>query len=99
MKNKAEHRKKGTKPPFFRNTTQGKPTLKEPIMTKIVGKKPRKQPIQCWGCGRDHMYRDFPQRGEKGRAAHIVQQVAIVEDMEKNVPRIYVALVNNQAKF
>ena len=32
-----EQRKKGTKPPFFRNTSQGQPTLKEPIMTEPMG--------------------------------------------------------------
>jgi hypothetical protein len=88
MKDKLERRKKGTKSPFFRNTVQGQPTLKEPRMMEIAGKKPRKQPIQCWGCGRDHMHRDCPQRGEKERTVHSVQQAVIVEDMCINVPRI-----------
>jgi hypothetical protein len=99
MKNKVEQRKKGTKPPFFRNTVQGQPTPKEPRMMETVGKKPRKQPIQCWGCGGDHMYRDFPQRGEKERTVHNVQQVVTVEDMGRNVPRIYTALDNKQVEF
>jgi hypothetical protein len=30
MKRKVEQRKKGTKPPFFRNIAQGKPTPKDP---------------------------------------------------------------------
>jgi hypothetical protein len=68
-------------------------------MMEIVGKKPRKQPIQCWGCGGDHMYIDFPQRGEKVRTVHNVQQVATVEDMGRNVPRIYAALDNKQDEF
>jgi hypothetical protein len=66
-KRKIEQRKKGTKPSFFRNTYQGKPTLKEPEMTKTMGKRPRKPPIQCWGCREDHMYRYFPHIGEKVR--------------------------------
>jgi hypothetical protein len=93
-----EQRKKGTKPPFFRNNSQGQPTSKEP-MTETMGKRPRKPPIQCWGCGGDHMYRDFPHRGEKVRIVHNVQQVDTVEDMGRNVPRIYAALDNKQVEF
>ena len=67
---------------------EGKPTSKEPKMTKTVGKNPWKQSIQCWSCGGDHMCRDFPQIGEKVRTVHSVHQVATVEDMAKNIPRI-----------
>jgi hypothetical protein len=42
---------------------------------------------------------DLPQRGDKGRIVHNVQQVMTVEDMGRNVPKIYVALDNIQAKF
>jgi hypothetical protein len=99
MKRKVEQRKKGTKPPFFRNPAQGEPTPKEPKMIEIAGQRPRQQPIQCWGCGGDHMFRDCPQRGEKVRTAHSVQQVATVEDMGRNVPRIYATLDNKQVEF
>jgi hypothetical protein len=94
-----EQRKKGTKPPFFINNSQGQPTPKEPRMTETMGKRPRKPPIQCWGCGGDHMYRDFPHRGEKVRIVHNVQQDETVEDMGRNVPRIYTALDNKQVEF
>jgi superfamily II RNA helicase len=99
MKNKVEQRKKGTKPSFLKNIAQRQPTLKEPRMTVTMGKKPRQQPIQCWGCGGDHMYRDFPQRDEKSTTAHNVQEVVKVEDMGKHVPRIYAALDNKQVEF
>jgi hypothetical protein len=98
-KGKMEQRKKGTKPPFFRNNSQGQPASKEPRMTETMGKRPRKQPIKCWGCEGDHMYRDFPHRGEKVRIVHNVQQVDTVEDMGRNVPRIYAALDNKQVEF
>ena len=62
---KMEQRKKGTKPPFFRNTVQGKPISKETKMIKVMETRPRKQPMKCWGCDKIHMFRDFPQRGEK----------------------------------
>jgi hypothetical protein len=40
------------------------------------------------------MHNYFPQRGDKARTAHSVQQAVTVEDMGRNVPRIYVALDN-----
>jgi hypothetical protein len=45
------------------------------------------------------MFRDCPHRGEKGRTVHNVQQAKTMEDMGKNVPRIYEALDNKQAKY
>jgi hypothetical protein len=45
------------------------------------------------------MFRDCPHRGEKVRIFHNVQQDEIVEDMGRNVPRIYVALDNKQAEY
>jgi hypothetical protein len=99
MKSKVEQRKKGAKPPFFINIVQGQPTPKESKMAEIVEKNPWKQPIQCWICGGDHFHIDFPQRGDKSRTTHNVQQAVKVEDMGKNVPRIYVALDNKQVEF
>jgi hypothetical protein len=45
------------------------------------------------------MYRDCPHKGEKWRIVHNVQQVEIVEDMGRNVPRIYASLDNKQADY
>jgi hypothetical protein len=73
MKSKVEQRKKGTKPPFFRNTTQGQPTSKEPIIIKAMETRPRKHLMKCWGCDINHMFRDCPQRGEKVRTMHSVR--------------------------
>jgi hypothetical protein len=42
------------------------------------------------------MFRDCPHRGEKVRIVHNVQQVETMEDMGRNVPRIYAALNNKQ---
>ena len=91
-----DQRKKGTKPPFFINNPQGQPTSREPKMIETGGQRPRHPPIQCWGCKGDHMFKYFPHRGEKVRIVHNVQQVETVEDMGKNVPRIYAALDNKQ---
>jgi hypothetical protein len=45
------------------------------------------------------MHRDFPQRGDKARTTHSVQQVATVENMGRNVPRIYASSDNKQVEF
>jgi len=45
------------------------------------------------------MYRDCPHIGEKVRTVHNVQQAEIVEDMGRNVPRIYAALDNKKDEF
>jgi hypothetical protein len=41
-------------------------------MIETRGKIPRQPPIQCWGCGGDHMFRDCPHRGEKLRTVYNV---------------------------
>jgi hypothetical protein len=99
MKIKVEQRKKGNMPPFFRNTAQGQPTSKESRMTEAMETRPSQQSIQCWICGRNHLCRDFPQRGDKARTVHNVQQVTTVEDMGRNMPRIYAALENKKVEF
>ena len=43
------------------------------------------------------MYRDCPHIGENVRIVHNIQEVDTVEDMERNVPRIYTALDNKKA--
>jgi hypothetical protein len=96
---KREQRQKGNKPPFFRNNPQGKPSFREHIMDEVGGKRPRKTPIQCWGCKGDHKYRDCPHKSDKVRAVHNVHQDEIVEDMGRSVPRIYASLDNKEVEF
>jgi hypothetical protein len=45
------------------------------------------------------MHRYFPQRGDKTRTVHNVQQVVTVEDMGRNVPRIYESLDKKKIEF
>jgi hypothetical protein len=61
--------------------------------------RPRQPPIQCWGCKGDHMFRDCPHRGEKGRTIHNVQQDETMEDMGRNIPRICTTLDTKQATY
>jgi len=45
------------------------------------------------------MRRYYPQRGDKAKIVHSVQQAVKIEDMGRNVPRIYVALDNKKVDF
>jgi hypothetical protein len=47
----------------------------------------------------NHLYKDFPQKGEIMRIFHNIQEVEIVEDMGGSMPRIYAALDNKKAYF
>jgi hypothetical protein len=55
--------------------------------------------MHCGGCGGHHMHRYFPQRCDKERTVHSIQKVVTMEDMGRNVPRIYIVLDNKQAEF
>jgi hypothetical protein len=94
-----DKKKKGTKPPFFKNNPQGQTTSREPKMIETRSQRPRQPPIQCWGCKGDHMFIYYPHRGEKLRTIHNLQQAEIVEDMGRNVTRIYASLDNKQTKY
>jgi hypothetical protein len=96
---KMDQRKKGFKPPFFRNNPQGQKIPKEPRMIDTESQRPRHPPIQCWGCKGDHVFRDCPHRVEKGRTVHNIQEDETMEDIGRNVPRIYVALDNKQVEY
>jgi hypothetical protein len=96
---KMDQRNKGTKPPFFRNNTQGQPTYRETRTIETGVQRPRQPPIQCWSCKRDNMFRDCPDRGEKVRTIHNVQQDETVQDMGINVPRIYATLDNKKVEY
>jgi hypothetical protein len=60
---------------------------------------PRKQPVQCWGCEGNHLYRDFPHKGEIMRTVHNIQEVETIEDMGGSMIRIYASLENNQVEY
>jgi hypothetical protein len=94
-----EQRKNGSKPPFFRNNLQRYLVFREPRMVEVGGQRPIQPPMQCWGCKGNGKYRYFPHRSDKVRVFHNVQQVEKVEDMGSRIPRIYVSLDKNQAKF
>ena len=45
------------------------------------------------------MFRECPHKGEKVKIVHNVHQDETVEDMGKNVPRIYAALDNKKEEY
>jgi hypothetical protein len=47
---KMDQRKKGTKTPFFRNSSQGHPSFREHRKVEVGGQMPRPPPMECWGC-------------------------------------------------
>jgi hypothetical protein len=102
MKGKREQRHKGFKPPFFKINSlankQVQSTQNEHKTTDYFGKRPRQQPVQCWRCEGNHLYRDFPHKGERMR---IVQKIEAetMEDMGGSMPRIYAILDNKQAEY
>jgi hypothetical protein len=53
--------------------------------------KPR-EPLQCWGCGENHDLRDLPHLRENPKSFHNLDNISIVEDMEKATTKIYNAL-------
>jgi len=56
---KMEQRKKGNKPPFFKNSPQRQPISRDPRMIETSGKRPRQPPIWCLGCKGDNKYWHF----------------------------------------
>jgi hypothetical protein len=94
-----DQRKKATKAPFFKNSSQGQPSFREPRMVDVGEQSPRKMPIQCWGCQGNHKYSDCPHKNGKVRVVHNVQQVETMENMGSRMPRIYTALEKKQAEY
>jgi hypothetical protein len=63
-----------------------------------LGKRAR-QPIKRWGCEGDHLYRDCPQKEVRMRNVHHIQEATTVEEVGRNIPRIYVSLENQHADY
>jgi hypothetical protein len=97
--------KKGFKPPFIRNISQshqqGKPSQEDKKMTDSLGKRPRKQPIKCWGCEGDNMYKYFPFLGDKVKTMHSIRKRGDNGGhmFFVRMPRIYATLENRQVDY
>jgi hypothetical protein len=58
---------------------------------------PKREPLKCWGCGEEHLLRDYPHRQQNSRKVYNIQEATTVNDVARSVSQIYAALDNNQA--
>jgi hypothetical protein len=35
---------------------------------------PKKEPLKCWGCGEEHLLRDYPHRQQNSRKVYNIQE-------------------------
>jgi hypothetical protein len=54
-------------------------------MTESLGKRPRKNPINCWVCEGDHMYKHCPYQGDKMKIVHNVKKEETIQDVGKSI--------------
>ena len=93
---KFDQRKKGFKPFHLRNQ-QRQPSQAMTNPAKMMGDKPRdpketREPLQCLGCGGDHILRNCPHRNRNVNQVHNIQGDETVVQVVRSVPRIYAAL-------
>ena len=62
-------------------------------MTKYLGKGTKKQ-LKCCGCEGNHLYKYYTQMGYRMRTVHNLHEVGTLEDVSRNIPRIYSSLNN-----
>jgi hypothetical protein len=68
-------------------------------MTDSFGKRPRQQPIKCWGCEGDHMYKDCLHKGDRINIVHHIKEDDTMENMGISMPSIYATLDNRQEDY
>jgi hypothetical protein len=56
----------------------------------------KREPLKCWGCGEEHLLRDFPHRKQDNRRVYNIQEATTVNDVARSMPQIYAALDNRQ---
>ena len=67
----------------------------------MMGDKPRypkepREPLQCWGCGGDHMLRNCLHQNGNVIQAHNIQGAETMGQVVTTIPRIYAALEDRQ---
>ena len=55
-----------------------------------------REPLQCWGCGGDHMLRKYLHRNGNVSQVHKIQGAETVGQVARAIPRIYAALEDRQ---
>ena len=54
--------------------------------------------LQCWNCEGNHYARECPAHKKLGAKLSQIQEATAIEDVGRNVPRIYATLDNQQTK-
>jgi hypothetical protein len=76
-------------PPHSRN----KPLRAAPSKTDNT----KREALKCWGCGEEHMLRDYPHRKQNNRRVYKFQEATTLYDVARSMPQIYAAFDNKQA--
>jgi len=66
--------------------------------TKSVNDQQSKSPLQCWGCGETHYYKNCPHQARTKRLSNM-QEASIVGEVARSIPRINTTLDDHQAEF
>jgi hypothetical protein len=56
----------------------------------------KREPLKCWGCGKEHLLRDFPYRQRGNRRVYNIKEATTINDVARGMPQIYAALDNRQ---
>jgi hypothetical protein len=56
----------------------------------------KREPLKCWGCQEEHLFRDCPYRQHNNRRVYNAQEAIIVNDVARSMPQIYGSLENRQ---
>jgi hypothetical protein len=78
--------------PNFPSQTSNKPfglSLEKTDNTK-------REPSKFWGCGEEHLMRDFPHRQHDNRRVYNIQKATTVNDVARSIPNIFATLDNRQ---
>jgi hypothetical protein len=79
----------------FPSQSGNKPFQTAPIKTDNL----KKEPLKCWGCGENNRLSEFTHRQLKNKGVYNIQGSTIINDVVRSMPRIYVALDNNQVNY
>ena len=57
---------------------------------------PKIEHLKCWGCGEEHLLRDYPHRQQNSQIIYNVQEATTVNDVARSMLQIYAAVDNKQ---
>jgi hypothetical protein len=57
----------------------------------------KRETLKCWGCGEEHLLRDYSDRKKNPRSVYNIQEASTVNDVARSLLQIYAALYNRQA--